>query len=397
MKSIKALKFWSIMLGTLTSFMVLQAQESQQNIRLHFAAMVGEQMATCAETYADVSASQANIRFNDFRFYVSNIQLLTAEGEAVALQLEQDGMWQYENVALLDFENGEAGCSEIGNQALNGVIIGSAPEADYVGVRFDLGVPFELNHLDVTAASSPLNIAALWWNWQGGYKFARIDLVTDAPEHQAWNIHLGSTGCVSPAGAIAPKEPCARPNITRIYFDAFDFDQQVIVLDLAALLTDVPLYENTLMPPGCMSGVDDPDCPTLFANLGLSLNEGICTEENCASQKLFRLSDITSVTLVERTEMSAQMHISEGMQHHHDHGSQTASITLDEATAIQIALDRYPDTNVVESKSGMAYGVQVWDIELSNGVSIEIDQSNGEIVEISGAGEDWENPLYSND
>lgn len=45
----------------------------------------------------------------------------------------------------------------------------------------------------------------------------------------------------------------------------------------------------------------------------------------------------------------------------------------------------------------MAYGVQVWDIELSNGVSIEIDQANGEIVEIYGAGEDWENPAYDND
>lgn len=71
--------------------------------------------------------------------------------------------------------------------------------------------------------------------------------------------------------------------------------------------------------------------------------------------------------------------------------------TVDEAAAIEIALTRYPSTTVVESKPGVAYGVQVWDIELSNGVSIEIDQANGAIVEISGAGEDWENPEYDND
>ena len=83
--------------------------------------------------------------------------------------------------------------------------------------------------------------------------------------------------------------------------------------------------------------------------------------------------------------------------HAHGHGAATEAGPVDEAAAIQIALERYPGTTVVESKAGMAYGVQVWDIELSNGVSIEIDQANGEIVEIYGAGEDWENPAYDND
>ena len=53
---------------------------------------------------------------------------------------------------------------------------GSAPRASYSGVRFTMGVPFELNHGDPTVAPSPLNITAMFWNWQGGYKFLKADM-----------------------------------------------------------------------------------------------------------------------------------------------------------------------------------------------------------------------------
>ncbi|MEZ4592772.1 MAG: PepSY domain-containing protein [Chloroflexota bacterium] len=65
------------------------------------------------------------------------------------------------------------------------------------------------------------------------------------------------------------------------------------------------------------------------------------------------------------------------------------------AAAEAIALERYPGTTVIERKPGFAYGTLVWDIELSNGVYIEISQANGDIVEIYGGGESWENPNYS--
>lgn len=280
------------------------AQDEDNAITLHFAATVGDEMAMCGETYDGIGADEAEISFSDFRFYVSNIQLLTAEGESVPLELAQDGLWQLEGVALLDFEDGSETCSEIGNAALNGMVSGTAPEGDYVGVSFDMGVPFALNHLDVTAAASPLNIAALWWNWQGGYKFIRIDLMTDATESEAaYNIHLGSTGCDSPAGAIPPTEPCTRPNITTITFDEFDFENEVIVADLAGLLTDIALYDNTPMPPGCMAGIDDPDCPAVYANFGLSLDEGDCMAGDCMTQTFFRTAPMADVTLVERTDM----------------------------------------------------------------------------------------------
>jgi uncharacterized repeat protein (TIGR04052 family) len=276
-----------------------------QPVTLRFAATVGDEIALCGETYAGIGTDDATVSFNDYRLYVSNIHLLAADGSAVPLVLEQDGLWQVDDVALLDFEDGSAGCATTGNAPLNGVVRGTAPEGDYTGVRFDLGVPFALNHQDVTSAPSPLNIAAMWWNWQGGYKFIRVDVETDAPENSGWNVHLGSTGCVSAAGAVPPAGPCSRPNVATFTFDGFDFADDVIVADLGGLLAGVPLYENTLMPPGCMSAVDDPDCPALFDGFGLSLEAGTCPDRDCSAQTFFRTAKATDVTPVTRTEEAA--------------------------------------------------------------------------------------------
>lgn len=268
--------------------------------KLQFVAYVGDEVAQCGQEYDGIGADEATIHFNDFRLYISNIQLITTDGESVPFELEQDGIWQTANVALLDFEDKTAGCAEIGTPSYNGEIIGTAPEGDYTGISFDLGVPFELNHIDATSAPSPLNIAGLWWSWQGGYKFIRVDLVTDAAENNAWNLHVGSTGCVSPVSVVPPAENCARPNVATITFDEFDLVEDVIIADLGGLLAGVSLYDNTLMPPGCMAGVDDPDCETLFPGFGLSLETGECMDGDCSSQTFFRVGSREDVELIGR-------------------------------------------------------------------------------------------------
>jgi len=292
----------TIVLLVLLAAVIAYAQDDDETITLQFAATVGEDAAVCGETYSDIGPDEAEISFNDFRFYVSNIHLIDADGEEIPFALEQDGLWQVDDVALLDFEDGNASCSEIGNAALNGAVRGTAPDGDYVGLRFDMGVPFALNHEDVTLAPPPLNIAALWWSWQGGYKFIRVDLMTDGPQ-APYNIHIGSTGCVSAAAVISPEEPCSRPNMTTITVDEFDFENDVIVADLGSLLSEVPLYDNTPMPPGCMAGFDDPDCPAVYAGFGLSLELGACPDGDCSTQTFFRVAERADVELVERTTL----------------------------------------------------------------------------------------------
>jgi uncharacterized repeat protein (TIGR04052 family) len=242
------------------------------DITIHFAAEVNGKPATCGLTYAGVGTGGTDISLNDFRFYVSNVRLVNTEGEEVPVELTQDGLWQYENIALLDFEDGSGGCSEAGNPETNTKVVGKVHEGEYTAIIFDLGLPFELNHLDTTTAPTPLNVPAMWWNWQYGYKFVRIDLLTASTELPAWFIHLGSTGCEATDGNTAPTEACSFPNVNTIRLEDFNAAQNFVVADLNGLLQTVNLGENTPEPPGCMSLPDDPDCASLMPAFGINLD-----------------------------------------------------------------------------------------------------------------------------
>lgn len=320
------------------------AADTSQSVyyEIPFALQAGEQAVGCGQGVDALGLSNSKVTFNDLRFYVSDLNLIDADGVATPLQLDQDGFWQYEGTALLDFEDGTHGCADSGNADMNSVVKGTAPAGDYVAVRFDLGVPFDLNHLDVTLAQSPLNVPAMWWNWQGGYKFLRLDIVVASEEgaagmemamtdtessdaesadtesadgegtaamdmtagdhategepdqhgdamSNAWFIHIGSTGCTSDNGNQPPSEPCLRPNIATVQLDGFDPATNTIVADLATFLQTVDLGQSTPQPPGCMSGADDPDCFNLIPALGLDIDSGLCAEEGCVTQTFFRL------------------------------------------------------------------------------------------------------------
>ena len=279
--------------------------ESSMDITIRFAAIVGNDVVACGQEYADVGAGNTTIEIADFRFYIYDIYLLDAENTPTPFQLEQDGLWQFENIALLDFEDGTGRC-EFGTAALNASLEGTAPVGEYVGLMFKVGIPFERNHADVTTAPSPLNLPSLWWNWQIGYKFMRIDILTADTDVSAWNIHLGSTGCDSAAAVVAPAEICSRPNVPAVMLENFDFENDVVVADLTTLLSGINLAENDPMPPGCQSGFDDPDCPTLFENLGMSVDNGACVDD-CLQQTFFHVANRADVIIIEDVNMTPDM------------------------------------------------------------------------------------------
>ena len=257
------------------------------DVTIRFAATVGSRPVSCGMIYSDLGTAKSRASLNDFRFYVSNLRLVDAAGKEVPVTLMQDGLWQYKDVALLDFEDGTGGCSEAGTPETNDKIVGTIAAGDYQQIRFDLGIPFELDHLDTTTAPAPLNLPALWWNWQVGYKFVRIDLQTPDSESPAWFIHLGSTDCDSANGNTAPSAPCSNPNVASITLDGFNPVENFVVADLAGLLQNVNLNENSPMPPGCMSGPDDTDCAGLFPGFGLDLASGQRIEGS--AQTFFRV------------------------------------------------------------------------------------------------------------
>jgi uncharacterized repeat protein (TIGR04052 family) len=296
---------------------------------LRFALRAGTEPVVCGKDIAKLGKTAAGAQIIDARLHVGNIRLIDASGKETPAQLVADGKWQSDKVALLDFENATGLCREGGTAETRSEVAIKAPTGKFVGVVFDMGLPFELNHADVAAAKAPLNVSAMWWNWQFGYKFARIDLKTKSPApRDAFLIHLGSTGCgamamqkghgadatkamtdtasitmtksmtVTGAGHGAgmdksamnkpPAKPCANPNLVTVRLAKFDAAKDVIVADLNGLLKNVDISNPSPQPAGCMSGIDDGDCSPLFANFGLSLQSGLC-ENACQKQTFFRV------------------------------------------------------------------------------------------------------------
>lgn len=295
--------------ATVGGYLQTSTAAPAQQITIRFAGKVGDRPFTCGQRY-NLGQPATSVTPTDFRFYVSDVALIDTSGKAIALILTQDNKWQYQTVALLDFENKSGGCTN-GTVDTREQIVGMIPKGTYKGLKFNLGIPFKLNHADATLAASPLNLTSLWWNWRFGYKFLRIDLQhqataqpnkqmhkqgghgadTGAGEHgqsgnarQGFAIHIGSTGCKAETTSQQPSN-CSHPNLETVEFPAFEPTQNIVVADLAALVANSDLSRNQPnTPPGCMSEPSDQDCSRVMANLGLPSKT-----QSTAKQTFFRV------------------------------------------------------------------------------------------------------------
>ena len=320
MRSIKTIRGLAALLTAVTILATSPelAAAKQKSITIHFEAVVGKQPFACGQSYDGIGLSKSRITPSDLRFFVSEVELIDNKGKAIPLKLEQDGIWQYRNVTLLDFENGSGPCLN-GNIGLHTAISGTAPHKHYQRLRFTLGIPADLNHGDSTIAPPPLNVTSLFWTWRAGYKFFRLDMATTAfpllpklnskvaddksteteekdnavaikvgedkddetaskvgkkkKKVSGFPIHLGSTNCVSPTRTTLPTS-CAHPNRVTVNFDDFDAEKNVIVVDIASLLQDTNVdYHARNSVAGCMADIKDEDCKSIMANFGAPFNE----------------------------------------------------------------------------------------------------------------------------
>jgi uncharacterized repeat protein (TIGR04052 family) len=235
-------------------------------VSIAFEGLVGGEPARCGETYSGIGTTGTDLTLNDLRLYVHDVRLVTGDDREVPLELTQDGRFQYENLALLDFEDGSTGC-ESGTEALNVNVRGTpSTEGPFTGVRMTLGVPFDLNHIDASTAPAPLNFTSMFWSWNNGYKFLRVDArTTGLPD--GYVVHLGSTGCEGDGRGNVTS--CVQENRVEIALDDFDPDVDVIRIDLADLLSESDADADAGGQAGCMGGFDDPDCEAIFHGLGL--------------------------------------------------------------------------------------------------------------------------------
>ena len=238
--------------------------ESTQDVAIQFQALAGDQSLECGSVYSGLGSSSSDFTYSGLRYYVHGVELLTTDGSAVTLMVNDDGKWQKDGVVLLDFEDGSSTCADSGNPDTNNLVNGVVPEGDYNGIRFVLGVPFDMNHADVATAPAPLNVTSMFWNWNGGYKFLRLEGATT--ELPGFRFHLGSVMC--DGDMMGNVTACAGPNRPVIELTGFDPTTNKVGFDLAALLSGADLSTNADMTPeGCMG--PDPDCIQLFNNVGL--------------------------------------------------------------------------------------------------------------------------------
>lgn len=276
---------------------------SNSPITLNFEARVGDSKFSCSSSASGMGTTSATIQPLDFRVYVHDVRLVRADGEKVPFTLVDDGKWQYQNLALLDFED-KTGTCENGTTDTNTSLRGTVPAGTYTGLELKIGVPFALNHADVATAPSPLNLSGLFWSWNSGYKFARIDgrsptadagMNMDAGtdmdggmemDESVFSIHLGSTECQGDPATGGTVMACGKPNIGEVALHGFDPTRTTILVDYKALVAGSDLTTNGGGAPGCMSGATDPECPSILARLGVNATTG---QPDATQQALFRV------------------------------------------------------------------------------------------------------------
>lgn len=261
--------------------------DGKRLISIPFKLQSGDEEVGCGKAIDSIGLSSTTVNLVDARMYLHQIELQDSTGNWSRLELEQDKNWQSGDLALLDFADDTGSC-QTGDARLRQEIRGYVDsKLEFHALRFVLGVPNDLNHLDASRAEAPLNASGMWWSWKGGFKYLRIDLTSQ--EQAIWYFHMGANSC---SGTSAEGYTCVSENFANISLDHFDEKQSAVIFDLKQLYAgaDVSLAADGL--PGCMSGsVSDTECTPLYAALGLELrsNEAPLSIE----QSAFRLSTST--------------------------------------------------------------------------------------------------------
>ncbi len=252
-----------------------------QSIAIPFQARAGSTNIRCDVSLTDLGSAKTSATMKDFRFYISDVELITSDGKLEPLTLEENE-WQSSNLALLDFQDRADNCegeSKPTHTQVTGTISNSAT---IQGIRFQVGVPANVNHIDIANAQAPLTVASLFWSWQGGYKFMRLDVAPTGgitrpsdPDFAAtvYNFHLGSTNCKGDP-ELGESVVCARSNRPVIELKSFDPERDTIVFDYASLVAGLTLNSDARDTPGCMSDKADTECGEFFKQLGLDLTSG---------------------------------------------------------------------------------------------------------------------------
>lgn len=241
------------------------------------------------------------VRLADLRFYVSNLQFSDREGRAVALELDEND-YQYTgkagSVALIDVTGTDAGsCAgnavafAEGTARTNLAVTGRALVESVSAISFDVGVPQALMREVIgshSAESAPSPLNEMQWTWATGYRHFVLNFSVEDGSGETGDgyAHVGSRDCGPADGlALEDRDECRFVNTPRVSLTDFDLARDRVALELPKLLAGLDFVSNVYDPqtfevlgegPGveCHSSPMQPDCATLFGNLGLDAEDG---------------------------------------------------------------------------------------------------------------------------
>ncbi len=233
--------------GCLSALLVLGGCTTEpQDSSVEFMLTFDGKPLTCDETF-DKEGLQWQLRA--FQFYVSDVtlngqdaQLKNASGNPapaamLGTRCSGDGRW---TMAMEPIDTSESGA-----------------------LSFMIGLPFEINHQNPLHAEEPLNHSDMFWTWQLGHKFIRMDIRAQSEESaNNWAFHLGSIGCDAASSMRAPAEACAHPNTFTVTLDDYQSGKPVY-FQLDKLISGAQILENG----NCMGDPDDLACAPLIQTL----------------------------------------------------------------------------------------------------------------------------------
>ena len=185
-----------LLVTTLAAATLLGLSSAQNNMvshQLKVNLLMGKMPLELGKTYKTSGGMDYSVDL--LKFYVSNVQLVKADGSSQAVS----------GLSLASFgdapTNTTAGKMLEGGQMYNPkttqgetVFTLNAPAGEYKGIRFEIGVPKDLNHRDASTVAMPLGLeSGMFWAWNPGYIFFRLEgktMVDGKP--QPWLLHMGT-------------------------------------------------------------------------------------------------------------------------------------------------------------------------------------------------------------
>ncbi len=125
-------------------------------------------------------------KITNWKFFVSNIALSSS------LSIEEPAIFESKlPVLLIDY--GRANDSGVRSSIKFNI-------GDYTDVRFDVGLPRQLNHSDPTVALPPLDLAQqdMYWEWNSGYIFLLIEGQLVDAQNERFHFAIGGDNKIMP-------------------------------------------------------------------------------------------------------------------------------------------------------------------------------------------------------